>query len=147
MVAHMPRVTEAALEIRLDPSSAVPIYAQVVERVKSLVASRALRAGDQLPSVRDLATSLRVNRNTAAKAYQTLEMEGVIETRAGQGCYVGEVRPRWSSEERRRRLERLLDRVLVEAHLLDVPDDEVRTVLERRITAFAKDAPRPARRS
>src|SRR5258706_9252303 len=91
------------MELRIDPASAVPIYAQVVDQIRSLVASRALRAGDQLPSVRDLAVTLRVNRNTAAKAYQILEADGVIETRAGQGSFIADGTPRWSREERYRR--------------------------------------------
>ena len=61
------------MDLRLDPASAVPLYAQVVQQVRSLIASRVLRAGDRLPSVRELAVSARINRNTAAKAYQALE--------------------------------------------------------------------------
>src|SRR3989442_15664499 len=118
------------MELRLDPSSAVPIYAQIVEQVRSLVASRALRAGDQLPSVRDLAASIRVNRNTAAKAYQLLETEGVVETRQGHGCFITDAVPRWSREERTRRIERSLDRALVEALHLEIPFEELSAFLE-----------------
>src|SRR6266850_2533883 len=113
------------MELRIDPANATPIYAQVVDQIRSLVASRALRAGDQLPSVRDLAVTLRVNRNTAAKAYQVLEADGVIETRAGQGSFVADGTPRWSREERYRRVEHALDRSLVEAHHLDVAVDNL----------------------
>lgn len=122
----------------------MPLYAQVVDQVRSLVASRALRPGDQLPSVRDLASSLRVNRNTAAKAYQELERDGVIQTRQGQGCFVAGGAPRWSREERHRRLELTLDRALVEAHHLEIPLDEVPPILERRIRVFSRRAARPA---
>lgn len=126
------------MDLRIDPSSAVPIYAQICEQVRSLVGSRALRPGDQLPSVRDLAAALRVNRNTAAKAYQMLEADGVIETRAGHGCFVASSGPRWSREERIRRVEQGLDRAVVEAIHLEVPLDEVSSVLERRIKFFAR---------
>lgn len=126
------------MELRIDPASAVPVYAQIVEQVRSLVASRALRAGDQLPSVRDLAATLRVNRNTASKAYQALEAEGVIETRAGHGCFVADGHPRWSREERVERVERALDRALVEAFHVEIPFDDVPPILERRIRAFAR---------
>ena len=126
------------MDLRLDPASAVPIYVQICEQIERLVASRALRAGDQLPSVRDLAARLRVNRNTAAKAYQILESDGVIETRAGQGCFVAEGVPRWSHEERVRRLEQTLDRAVVEAIHLEVPFAEIPPLLDRRIRFFSR---------
>lgn len=124
------------MELRLDAASAVPIYAQVVEQIRTLVALRALRPGDQLPSVRELATFLRINRNTAAKAYQLLESMGVLETRAGQGTFVGDNVTPWSDEERRRRLESSLERALVEAYHLEIPFDEVPGVLERVMKEF-----------
>ena len=134
------------MELRLDPASAVPIYAQICEQVERLVASRALRAGDQLPSVRELAARLRVNRNTAAKAYQILESDGVIETRAGQGCFVANGGPRWSREERVRRVEQTLDRAVVEAIHLEVPLSEVPPILDRRIRFFARRQDGPGRK-
>lgn len=126
------------MELRLDASSAVPIYAQIVEQVKALVASRGLRAGDQLPSIRELAASVRVNRNTAAKAYQLLESEGVVETRQGHGCFIAETPPRWSREERMRRIERSVDRALVEAFHLEIPFEELAAMLERRARRFSR---------
>ena len=125
------------MDLKLDPSSAVPIYAQVVDQVRALVATRALRQGDRLPSVRDLAATLRVNRNTAAKAYQALETDGVIETRPGLGCFIAAGGPRWSTAERYRRVEKSLDRALVEASHLGVPFDEIPPILDRRIRAFS----------
>ncbi|MBI3448673.1 MAG: GntR family transcriptional regulator [Acidobacteria bacterium] len=130
------------MNLRIDPASATPIYAQIVEQVRSLVASRALRPGDLLPSVRDLAVTLRVNRNTAAKAYQVLEADGVVETRAGQGSFVASGSPRWSREERYRRVEHAVDRALVEAHHVDVPLEEVPPMVEKRIRSFTRRAPR-----
>jgi len=124
------------VELRIDAASAVPIYAQVVEQIRTLVALRALRPGDQLPSVRELATSLRINRNTAAKAYQLLESTGVLETRAGQGTFVADNVTPWSEDERQRRLERSLERALVEACHLEIPFDEVPAVLERVMREF-----------
>ena len=124
------------MDLRIDAASAVPIYAQVVDQIKALVATRALRVGDPMPSVRELASTLRINRNTAAKAYQILEAEGVLETRAGQGSFVGQEGPRWSRQERMSRLERSLDRSLVEAYHLEIPFEDVPSVLDRRIGSF-----------
>ncbi len=126
------------MDLRIDAASAVPIYAQVVDQIKALVATRALRVGDPMPSVRELASTLRINRNTAAKAYQILEAEGVLETRAGQGSFVGQEGPRWSRQERMSRLERSLDRSLVEAYHLEIPFEDVPTVLDRRIGTFRR---------
>ncbi len=124
------------MDLRIDPASAIPLYAQVADQIKALVATRALRPGDPVLSVRELATQLRINRNTAAKAYQILEGEGVLESRVGQGTFVGSAGPRWSRQERLRRLERSLDRSLVEAYHLEIPFEEVPSVLEGRIESF-----------
>ena len=124
------------MDLKLDPASAVPIYAQIVEQFRALVGSRALRAGDRLPSVRELAAALRVNRNTASKAYQALETEGLIETRAGQGCFVADGGPRWSRAERYRRLEHSVERTLVEARQLEIPFEDVSRVVDKKIREF-----------
>jgi len=127
------------MDLRLDPASAVPIYAQIVDQFRALVGSRALRSGDRLPSVRELAAALRVNRNTAAKAYQVLESEGLIETRAGQGCFIADGGPRWSRAERYRRLEHSVERTLVEARQLEIPFAEVNRVVARKIRELDGD--------
>ena len=76
------------LAIDVDLRSHVPIYIQIVERVGHLVATGVLRPGDQLPTVRQLATDLRVNFNTVARAYRLLDEAGVISTQQGRGTYV-----------------------------------------------------------
>jgi GntR family transcriptional regulator len=120
----------------IDPASPVPIYAQVVEQIRSLVATRAARPGDRLPTVRDLAASLRINRNTAAKAYQLLEAEGVVASRPGQGTFIIGTGSRWSLAERIRRFEHSLDRALVEAYHMEIPFETIPTILQERIEAL-----------
>jgi GntR family transcriptional regulator len=127
------------LDLLIDPASAVPIYAQVVEQIRRLVAAGGLVAGDKLLSVRDLAASLRINRNTAAKAYQLLETQGVLETRAGQGTFIAAGGSRWSSEERLRCVAASLDRALVEAYHLEIPLTDLPAILGERIEAFRGD--------
>ena len=127
------------MDLQLDPASAVPIYAQIVDQVRALVATRAFRPGDKLPSVRELAANLRVNRNTAAKAYQALEADGIVETRAGQGCFIADGGPRWSRAERYRRIDLSVDRTLVEAHHLEIPLQEVPHIVDRRIKKFSRE--------
>lgn len=90
--------------IRIDPSSAVPIWSQIEDAVRRLVASGALRAGDAVPSVRQCATDLRINPATVAKAYQRLVDSGVLEMRRGDGTYVAERPPTLTRGERAREL-------------------------------------------
>ncbi len=90
--------------IRIDPSSAVPIWSQIEDAVRRLVASGALRPGDAVPSVRQNATDLRVNPATVAKAYQRLVETGVLEMRRGDGTYVADRPPTLTRAERSREL-------------------------------------------
>ncbi|MDE2481321.1 MAG: GntR family transcriptional regulator [bacterium] len=74
--------------LTVDPRSGVPIYLQVIEQVKRSVALGILAAGEQLPTVKQLALDLTINPNTVAKAYRELERDGVIETSPGRGSFV-----------------------------------------------------------
>jgi GntR family transcriptional regulator len=72
----------------VDPRTGVPIYLQLIEQVKRSVAVGALAAGEQLPTVKQLALDLTINPNTVARAYHDLERDGVIETSPGRGSFV-----------------------------------------------------------
>ena len=93
-----------APRIRVDPTLPTPIWSQIEEGVRHLVASGGLRPGDALPSVRDLARELRINPNTVAKAYQRLVEAGILETRRGEGTFVAEHPPVMPSAEKARLL-------------------------------------------
>ena len=117
--------------------SGVPVYLQIVQQVKAAAASGTLRTGDALPSVRALAEELRINRNTAARAYAELEAEGVIETRQGAGCFLkangaSPLRKAVRSE----RLAEELDAVIIQAHHLQITDAELTALLAERLEAF-----------
>src|SRR5215467_88885 len=73
---------------RLNASSGVPLYVQLMEQVKHAVETGALRAGDQLPAIRKLAEELVMNPNTVVRAYRELEHEGIVELRHGSGAFV-----------------------------------------------------------
>jgi GntR family transcriptional regulator len=88
--------------LRVDPAAAAPLWNQIEEGVRRLVASGALAAGAAVPSVRDLARDLRVNPATVAKAYQHLTEAGVLEVRRGDGTYVSMTAPALSRGERSR---------------------------------------------
>jgi GntR family transcriptional regulator len=93
-----------APRIRVDPTLPLPIWSQIEEGVRYLVASGALRPGDTLPSVRDLAREQRINPNTVAKAYQRLAEAGIVETRRGEGTFVAEHPPAMPAAEKARLL-------------------------------------------
>jgi GntR family transcriptional regulator len=76
------------MHISLDLRSDIPIYIQIVEQVRQLVASGVLKPGAQLPTVRALASDLRVNFNTVARAYRLLDEAGIISTQQGRGTYI-----------------------------------------------------------
>ena len=87
--------------LRVDPKDSSPIWRQIEEGIRRLVLSRALPAGEVVPSVRDLARDLRVNPATVAKAYQRLVDEGILATRRGEGTFVAESVPTLRSRDRR----------------------------------------------
>jgi GntR family transcriptional regulator len=76
--------------LRLNPSSGVPVYLQIIEQVKHAIATGTVNAGEQLPSVRQMAEHLLVNPNTVARAYRDLEQEGIIELKHGSGAFISE---------------------------------------------------------
>ena len=91
-------------DLRIDPTDATPIWSQIEEGLRRLVASGALAPGAAVPSVRDLARELRINPATVAKAYQRLTDAGVLTVRRGDGTYVAEKPPAMSKAERARLL-------------------------------------------
>ena len=91
-------------DLRIDPTDATPIWSQIEEGLRRLVASGALAPGAPVPSVRDLARELRINPATVAKAYQRLTDAGVLTVRRGDGTYVAEKPPAMSKAERARLL-------------------------------------------
>lgn len=92
----------ATPKLKVDATLPVPIWSQIEDGVRYLVASGALRPGDALPSVRDPAREQRINPNTVAKAYQRLVDAGVLETRRGEGTFVAERPPALPAGEKER---------------------------------------------
>src|ERR1700743_3668801 len=76
------------IEFRLDPSSGVPTYLQLVQQVEHALRLRYLKPGDQLPKVRDVVAALTINPNTVLKAYKELEVKGLAAGRPGQGTFI-----------------------------------------------------------
>jgi GntR family transcriptional regulator len=118
------------LFINIDPSSGLPIYLQIAQQIKTAVAMGRLQPEDPLPSVRQLAVDLAVNPNTVARAYLDLEIEGVIYKRQGAGTFVSGQGVEMSKGARRRVLNELLEKALVEGVNLGLQERELREAFE-----------------
>jgi GntR family transcriptional regulator len=124
--------------IQLNFKSGKPVYLQVVDQIKSATASGALRPGEPLPSIRPLAEQLRINRNTVSKAYAELENQGIIETVAGKGCFIAENNSPFKKQVREKMLEADIDAAIVQAHHLQVDDDDFLALVKERLETFAQ---------
>jgi GntR family transcriptional regulator len=124
------------MTFQLNFKSGKAVYLQLVEQVQLAAASGTLRAGDTLPGIRSLAEELRVNRNTVARAYTELESLGVIETKAGKGCFVREVNTPFRKDARRKALAETIDQAVVHAHHLQIGKDDFLRLAEERFATF-----------
>ena len=129
----------------LDPSSPIPLYLQIVESVRRLVATGAVRKGERFLTVRELGIRARVNRNTAARAIQELERAGILRTRVGQGTFVADGTPSIEPAKAEASMNASLDRLIIESHSLGIPPEELGWRLSRRIEAFHRTREAAAR--
>lgn len=127
----------------IEPRSPKSIYRQICDRVKRDIARGALRAGDRLPAIREVAAMLRVNRNTVARAYRELEREGIIVSRAGGGSSVAaDAGSELQMRERRRVLaEKIID-LLVEAFHCQIDPETVLEMVREQIDRLEEGAGR-----
>jgi GntR family transcriptional regulator len=102
------------LKLLIDIRATKPIYVQIMDEVRRLIAIGDLKPNDLLPSVRQLAADLRLNHNTIAQAFRELERERIVYAKRGQGTFVAD---RSAPEaERDRLLAEVVDRALTDAH-------------------------------
>ena len=125
---------------RLDSSSGVPFYRQIIDQVLLAVADGRLKAGTQLPTVRQLAVDLSVNLNTVAKAYREMEIRGIVQTQQGTGTFIA-ARAGAKSREKRKALQDLVDRVIANGEALGIPmEDLLEALVERAEEARGREA-------
>ena len=120
------------MHIHITASDGVPIYLQVVNQIKYLVAAGRLVSGEELPPIRTLAEKLVVNPNTIARAYRELEMAGIVEKRRTAGTYVSDQGSPLARRERMKILTDRIDQLLAEAGHMDVSLDEVFKLMQQR---------------
>lgn len=120
------------MRIHISDADGVPIYLQIVNQVKYLVASGQLRPGEEMPTVRALAEQLVINPNTVARAYRELEVAGILAPRRGSGTYVAESGSPLARREKLRILSERTDGLLAEASQMGMGVDEVINLVRQR---------------
>lgn len=124
------------LQLHISTADGVPIYVQIVNQVKYLVASGRMSPGNELPPIRVLAERLLVNPNTVARAYRELEAAGIVEKRRTAGTYISDQGSPLARRERIKILTQRIDALLAEAGQLDIAWEEVVKLVEQRHSAM-----------
>ncbi len=119
--------------LSLNPSLGLPLYRQIMDGIREMVASGAMRPGERLPSIRELAAELRINPSSAVKAYTELRDAGVIELDQGRGAFVSRA-ARVGEKSAEELLARELDALLTRAEARGLSLGRVQQELERLIT-------------
>jgi len=114
MIAQRPN-SPTPFRFSLDTQSGVPVYRQIIDQVQAGIATGALGAGHQLPTVRQMAVDLAINPNTVLRAYRELEIRGVLETQQGTGTFISHRQVRQDDSERQRQLEQLVSEFVARA--------------------------------
>ena len=120
------------MQLHITTGDGVPIYLQIANQVKYLVASGRLAPEDEIPPIRVLAQQLLVNPNTVARAYLELERDGVVTKRHGSGTYISENGSPLARKERLKILSQRVDALLAEASHLEVTPDELLKLIKER---------------
>jgi len=126
------------LHIELSVRDGVPIYRQVINQIRYLIAAGQLSVGDELPPIRTLAEQLSITPNTVVKAYDALEAEGLVVKRQGAGTYVAELASPLKKSEQRRLLTERADALLAEAKQLKFSYEDLLELLCKRQAVLDK---------
>ena len=130
----------------LHPSSGVPIYRQLVDQVRALVAGGKLKPGDLLPSVRQVAQAAEINPMTVSKAYSRLEVEGLVERVRGQGMRVLQPAILGRIADRKTEFAEALAPAIHRAQQLGLTPDQIRSVFEDALEDLEPRQPEARRR-
>jgi GntR family transcriptional regulator len=122
--------------IHISTNDGVPIYLQVVNQIKYLVAAGRLTAGEELPPIRVLANQLLINPNTVARAYRELEVAGIVEKRRTAGTYVTDQGSPLARRERVKILTERIDGLVAEALQMNIALEDVLKLVEQRHIAL-----------
>jgi GntR family transcriptional regulator len=126
------------MNITINTKDGVPIYRQIVNQIRYMVASNLLQPGEEISPVRTLALALNVTPNTVVKAYDELQAAGVIFKRRGAGTYISDEQSPLADRERRRIIEARIDALLAEAHQLDFSAQDLLELIRDRQTQLGE---------
>jgi len=126
------------MNITINTKDGVPIYRQIANQIRYMVASKLLQPGEEITAVRTLALALNVTPNTVVKAYDELESSGVIFKRRGAGTYISDEQSPLAERERRRIIAARIDTLLAEAHQLDFNADDLLDLIKERQLQLGK---------
>jgi GntR family transcriptional regulator len=127
------------VHLHISPNDGVPIYLQIVNQVKYLVAAGRLEPGAEMPPIRVLAERLLVNPNTVARAYRELETAGVVVKRRTAGTFVSDVGSPLAKRERTRIVAARIDALLAEARQMNFSLEEVLELVRDRDQLMQRD--------
>lgn len=120
------------MRLHVTPGDGVPIYRQIINQVKYLIASGRLQPGDEVPPIRTLAQQLVINPNTVARAYRDLEGMGLLISKQGSGTLVADAGSPLASKEKLRILTERVDALLAEAAQLGIELEAVQALIQKR---------------
>ena len=128
------------MDITINLESSVPVYLQIVDRIKYLVTLGQLQPGEQLPTIRQLAADLRINFNTVARAYTELDRAGVISTEQGRGTFVAR-RPDDAhlTRVRQERLDLIFSQAFADVLALGYQREEIEQAIERQMAKWRRE--------
>ena len=132
-------------EFALDLHTGVPVYRQLIDQVRGGIASGSLNAGNQLPTVRQLAVDLEINPNTVMRAYRELELGGLLETHQGTGTFISDRKPEKKTGERERQLGQMAGEFAARAGAAGFTVEELIERLEELLPRSSRVQPAPRR--
>ncbi|MGH9721539.1 MAG: GntR family transcriptional regulator [Bryobacteraceae bacterium] len=125
-------------QFALDGASGVPAYRQIIDQILSAIARGALKGGDQIPTVRQLAVDLAINPNTVVRAYRELEIRGILSTQQGIGTFITEKKIKPDEAERQRQLTRMAGELLARAGGAGFSAQEILSCLQDLVNGTEK---------
>lgn len=133
------------ISFQIDQKSGIPIYIQITDQIKRLIATGMLRPGQQLPTIRALAVNLTINLHTVAHAYAKLEQEGFLTIQRGRGTFIADSHSEQELEDLRvQKLQALVESMFAEVLNLGYEVDEVEQALAAQVKRWRRTTQQPA---